>query len=277
MWAKADCTHGLFSITRFPNKELQLTLSTPVKGHDCYILGSLSPSEKNLFMFLVLTHTLKKERAGKITAYIPYLAYSRQERKESQKSQIAALIGKLLHASGVDEIVTIDVHSRLIEGLFTLPIRSLSPAFLFAETLTKHLHSPYTLVAPDQGAIERCTDVARLLHHSAEIVHLTKTRHSKGVCHSNLCSKVQQQVVIIDDILDTGATLISCCQKVLEHGAKKILVMVTHGLFTGTKWKKLWKLGVTHIYCTDTVPLSKAVQKEKRISVLPIGEHIWND
>ena len=263
------CEPASFSLKRFANKELQLSLHTSVADRSCLIIGSLSP-ETNLFSFLALSHTLKKEGAKKVSAFIPYLAYSRQENEEPQKSQMASLIGRLLKASGIDEVITVDVHSPFIKKLFPLPIYSLSPAFLFAKQL-KGLSLPsYTLVAPDQGAIERCGEVAALANGSKDIVWVSKSRHAKGVSHSEISGKVQEKVVIIDDILDTGQTLISCCKKLIEVGASEMIVMVTHGLFTGTAWKKMWELGVKKIYCTDTVPLSEKLRKEAHISVLHI-------
>lgn len=272
------CEPASFSLHRFANHELQLSLHGPVAGRLCLIVGSIAPPEKNLFSLLALSHTLKKEGAKKVSAFIPYLAYSRQENEESQKSQIAALIGRLLKASGIDEVITVDVHSPLIKKLFPLPIRSLSPASLFAERL-KHLPwQSYTFVAPDQGAIARCQEVASLVNGSKEIVWIAKGRHAKGVFHSEISGKVQERVVIIDDILDTGQTLISCCKKLMKEGAREMIVMVTHGLFTGSAWKKLWKLGVKKIYCTNTVPLHQKLSTERDIFVLPIdatGGNEW--
>lgn len=205
-----------------------------------------------------------------MSAFIPYLAYSRQENEEPQKSQIASLIGRLLKASGIDEVFTVDVHSSLVKKMFPLPLHSLSSAPLFAERIKSLSWLSYTLVAPDHGAIERCREVAALANGLKEIVWISKARHAKGVSHSEIFGKVQERVVIIDDILDTGQTLISCCKRLITEGAREMIVMVTHGLFTGSVWKELWKLGVKKIYCTDTVPLPKKLSAEARISVLPI-------
>lgn len=261
---------GSFSISRFANKEVQLSVQSSVANRSCLIVGSLSPPEENLFSFLILSHTLKKEGAKKVSAFIPYLAYSRQENEEPHKSQIAGLVGRLLKASGIDEVITVDVHSPLIKKLFPVPLHSLSPSPLFAEMIKSLSWPSCTLVAPDQGAITRCEEAAALLHGSKEIVWVSKTRHAKGVSHSTISGKVQERVVIIDDILDTGQTVISCCKKLIKEGALEIIVMVTHGLFTGTAWKKLWNLGVKKIYCTDTVPLCPRVRHEAHIFVLPI-------
>jgi ribose-phosphate pyrophosphokinase len=264
------CRPGSFSITHFPNKEIQLSLHTSVAGCSCCVVGSLAPTEKQLFAYLALCHTLKKDGAQRVTAFPPYLSYSRQEKEESQKSQIAALVGSLLQASGVDDVITVDIHNNHIAKLFPIPLSSFSPASLFAQELKRLPWTSYTLVAPDLGAVDRCRDVAHILGKTKEVVWLSKERHARGVTHGELHGKVQERAVIIDDILDTGQTLVSCCAILRQHGAREVIVMVTHGLFTKAAWQHLWKLGVTRVYCTDTVPLDPKIQRDLRIIVLPM-------
>lgn len=267
---------GTFFIHQFPNEEIQIQLNCEVQGAICYVVGGLSPIEKNLLPFLALSHTLKKEGAKKVIAYIPYLAYARQDRNEPGKSQIAALIGRLLQASGIDQVLTLDVHSSLIHQLFPIPIKSLSSAPLFIHALAK-IKPPLTIVTPDKGAKQRGKALARLLPVPTKIVSFTKTRDVKGVIHQKLTEKIDETALIIDDMLDTGSTLISCCQQLQKRGTTNIIILITHPLFTGAKWEKLWKLGVKKIYCTDTLPLVQSLQKEKRIVVIPTGTYIWKN
>ncbi|MCL4387075.1 ribose-phosphate diphosphokinase, partial [Patescibacteria group bacterium] len=266
---------GSFSSERFANNELYIKLHTDVNERECIILGSIAPPDTNLITFLLLSHTLKKEGGRKITAVLPYLAYSRQDKKEPRKSYTAALIGELLNASGVDEAITIDIHSPYLKHIFPIPLVSLSPAKIFAREIVKLLAngSPrikdVTIVAPDEGARKRSEDVAREIGVKRKIAYIMKKRTIEGVKSLELYGKLSQKVIIVDDILDTGKTLISCCEKLQEKGVKEIYIMVTHGLFTGKEWEKLWGLGVKRIYCTDTVPLPKKALSE-RITVLSI-------
>lgn len=262
---------GRFSLERFPNKELHLSLHDSVEKKNCLLIGSLNPPEVNLFSFLVLAHTLKKEGAQKVSAFIPYLSYSRHERKEPRKSQIASLVGNLLQASGIDDVFTFDLHSPLLNSLFPIPIFSISTATVFAHEIQKMAYESYTIVAPDQGAIRRCQEVASCLGTSTkEIAWVSKTRINKGVSHSVLHGNVQKKTLIIDDILDTGKTLISCCSKLLEYGVLEIVIMVTHGIWTGNEWQNLWNLGVQRIYCTNTLPLPGSLLPEQRITQLSV-------
>lgn len=266
---KISSNEGQFSLERFTNQELHLTLKTSVTSASCIVLGSLSPPEINLISFLILCHTLKKEKAKKITALIPYLAYTRHDKEETHKSHITPLVGQLLKTSGIDRVITCDVHSSMVENLFPIPIISLSPAKIFASELKKISFLDATIVSPDKGAINRCEDVVRELKMNSPVTYISKKR-TDVITHFELHGNVKERVVIIDDILDTGKTLISCCEKLLEKGVKEIIIFITHGLFTGDEWKRLWDLKVKKIYCTNSLPLPKHLLSEKRISVLSI-------
>lgn len=264
-------TLGTFSLKQFPNHELHIKLKTHAAQRECIVLGTISPPEANLVTFLLLCHTLRKENAYRITALLPYLAYSRHDKKEPLESYATNLIGKLFHAAGVDEVITVDVHSPRSTRLFPIPLISLSPAVIFAEEIKKLELGTVTIVAPDTGAKRRCELVAKALGNKRVAV-MVKERSKKGITHLSLRGKVGEKVVIVDDILDTGQTLISACELLREKGVKEIVIMVTHGLFTGKEWKKLWKLGVKRIYCTDTVQARIKVPAKKItiISIVPL-------
>ncbi|HEX8932176.1 MAG TPA: ribose-phosphate diphosphokinase, partial [Patescibacteria group bacterium] len=234
-----NLTPGKFVAKRFPNEELHIKLETKIKNKPCLILGSIVPPEANLFSFLLLAHTLKKENAQQIITLLPYLAYSRHDKQEPQKSYATALIGNLLQTSGIAEVITVDVHNPQTKRLFPIPLISLSPAQIFAEKIKKLQLQNVTLVAPDEGAILRTQAVAKKLNYQDKITFMIKTRTETGLTHSEIHGKISKQVIIIDDMLDTGTTLISCCKKLKENGAEEIYIIVTHGLFTGDNWQKL--------------------------------------
>ena len=140
--------------------------------------------------------------------------------------------------------------------VITLPVVSLSPAGIFADAITRHGLTGATIVAPDEGAIGRCEAVRAAAGMTpAKIPYFEKHRTETGIIHTASVGDVGPRAVIIDDILDTGGTLISACEKLFAGGVKQIDVMVTHGLFTGTRWLDLYRFGVKRIICTDSVPL----------------------
>ena len=262
---------GQFAIDRFPNHEVHAVIQTEVANEECLILGTIAPPDEQLLSTLLLSHTLKKEDARAIIALLPYLAYARDDKLKAGQSVATAWVGALLQASGVDKVITVDVHSAIAQRLFPMPLVSLSPATMFAQEIARLSLLNATIVAPDEGARDRCQEVARAAGMTAEVVVLEKRRTREGVIHVSISGQVEQQAVIVDDILDTGGTLVSCCEQLQRRGVRDITILVTHGLFTGTLWQKLWTLGVKRIYCTDTVPPAqeRPVGNISTLSVLP--------
>jgi len=262
---------GKFRTARFENGEMHVEVQTSPLNEHCLILGSIAPPDEQLVSVLLLAHTLKKEGARRVIAAFPYLAYARHDKDKPGESLAAAWAGALIQASGIDQLITVDVHSERAKALFQVPVISLSPAELFAEVLRGHSLRDATIVAPDGGAIGRCqaVKVAAGLADD-QIPYFEKHRTPTGITHSGPLGEVGRRVVMVDDILDTGGTLLSACEKLRAAGVGDISIMVTHGLFTGERWKALWRLGVKRIFCTDSVPLPAGLDAD-RIVRLPLA------
>jgi ribose-phosphate pyrophosphokinase len=264
---------GKFRITRFDNGELHADVETPVTAQPCLVLGSIAPPDEQLLSALLLAHTLKKEGARQVTAVLPYLGYARHDKDKPGQSLATAWVGSLVRASGCDGVVTVDVHSEKTKQLFPMPVVSLSPAGIFAEAIIRYGLADATVVAPDEGAIARCQAVRATAGMScSKIPYFEKHRTDTGIIHTGPIGDVGRRAVIIDDILDTGGTLVSACEQLCKTGVEEIEVMVTHGLFTGKRWKDLYRLGVKRIFCTDSVPLPAGVDGQNivRLSIIPL-------
>ena len=264
--AVRDC-----SFERFANGELCLRLNESVGGRVCAVLGSLAPPDEQMLSVLLLAHTLRREGAKRVVALLPYLGYARQDQAEPGQSLGVAWAGALLKGVGVEIVITLDVHSPEAVDCLPMPVVSISPARLFADALQARGVSGVTVVAPDEGAIARSDAVARAAGIETPVTYLRKRRDARGVTHQALVGDVTSRIVIVDDILDTGGTLISACRGLRSAGAEEITVMVTHGLFTGERWRKLAGLGVERVYTTDSVPDS-GDRGSEIVEVLPIGE-----
>jgi ribose-phosphate pyrophosphokinase len=265
--------HPRFTTARFENGELHVSLDTPVQDEHCVVLGSIAPPDHQLLATSMLIHTLKCAGASKVTAFLPYLGYTRQDENKDGQSLGAAWAGSLLQASGCDQVVTMDLHSEKAALQFPIPVASLSPAGIFAAAIGQYELARATIVAPDEGAIGRCEAVAAAagMPHQ-KVPYFTKRRVNGGILHAGPIGAVGSQVLVVDDILDTGATLVSACERLGRANVEEINILVTHGLFTGTRWKELFQVGVKRIFCTDSIPrpLGVAGFPIVRLSVIPL-------
>jgi ribose-phosphate pyrophosphokinase len=174
----------------------------------------------------------------------------------------------VLAGCGVDELVTVDLHSERARGLLCLPVTSLSSADLLAAAVGPVVTGETVVVSPDRGAIARSRALARALGVDA-LCWLEKRRERERVTHTRLVGELRRVAVVVDDMLDTGGTLISCCRELRARGVEELTLAVTHGLFTGRAWRQLFQLGVGVIHTTDSVP-SAAASASERVHVHPI-------
>jgi ribose-phosphate pyrophosphokinase len=234
------------------------------------VVGSISPPAGNLERLTLVAHTLRRAGAAGVTAMLPYLAYARQDRAARRESLGLGWAGELLRASGVDGVVCVDVHSDQAREVLGLALTSLSPAELIARALPEAWRSGATFVAPDEGAVDRCSAVARAAGVDRPVVWARKRRTPTGVEHLGFVGSPASPAIVVDDILDTGDTLVSCCQQLQAAGVTHLGVVATHGLFTGDHWRDLFSHGVREIWITDTVLSRRRPAQAHVVSVAPI-------
>ena len=269
----SELGHGSFAraaVGRFPNGELHVEVPERVEGRRCVVVGSISPPAGNLERLTLVAHALRRAGAERVTALLPYLAYARQDRAAPAESLGLAWVGELLRASGVEKVVCVDVHSEQPPDVLGLALSSLSPADLLAGALPEAWRSQITFVAPDEGAVERCSAVARAAGVDRPIVWARKRRTSTGVEHLGLVGSPGRRAVVVDDILDTGGTLVSCCRALRDAGVRQIGVIATHGLFTGERWRSLFSAGVQEVWTTDTVRSRRRPSQARIVPVAPL-------
>ena len=178
---------GRFRPVRFENAEICVHVETPTKNENCAILASISPPDEQLLFTLLLAHTLKKEGAHRVAAILPYLSYARHDKNKPGESLATAWVGELMRSSGIDEVITVDVHSERAKNLFPIPVLSLSPAEIFALALRRHGKTGATIVAPDEGAIARGHAVQMALGREAGMIpYFEKQRTAVGISHAGL-------------------------------------------------------------------------------------------
>ena len=263
-----DIVAGNSEIARFSNGEMHAVVHEDVTDEECLVIGSVSPPDEQLLALLTLANTLKRNGAKSVEVFLPYMGYARQDKFKTGESGGIALIGSLLRAAGVDRVITIDAHSKLDQKLIGLPFTSLSPAPIFVPAINDLGWNNATVVAPDEGALARAQAVANALKNPRPIAHLAKI-HVNGIVHLNLTGEVSGRAIIADDIIDSGRTLVSACNMLHEKGVQEIAVAVTHGLFTGGAWKRLFGLGVKALFVSDSCP-EAAAQKHPGVQIIPL-------
>lgn len=267
-------TMGNYELTRFPNKEFQILINTEVKNQPTIFLGTIAPPHDQILEAFLTCHTLKKEGAKKVIAVFPYLAYMRHDRNNPKEDRAVDLIAKLSKVSGISQIITIDIHSQSSMDFFKIPIISLSPASLFAQKIRDLNFVTSMIVSPDKGATERAEALKQELNITDDVVVFTKKRQDRlNIISTVYQGKIEEKVIVVDDILDTGVTLINCVKILHKKGAKEILIAVTHGLFSTERWRELFNYGVTKIITTDSIPSVKNMTSDK-IIIVPVSSLI---
>lgn len=271
---------GNYEMIHFTNQEFQVLIHSKVDNLPAVFVGTIAPPHDQMLEFFLTCHTLRKEGAKKILAIVPYLAYMRHDQNNPKEDLAASLMAKFFENSGVTELYTIDIHSEDALNFFKIPIKSLSPINLFAQKIKQLKFETDLIVSPDNGALKRATALKQELNVKNKLVVFAKHRHCGLGPASVLCGGkiIGKKAIIIDDILDTGQTLINCAKKLSENGIKEILVVVTHGIFSGEKWQQLFDYGVTKIITTDTIPSTKQKFSDK-IIIVPISSlfiGMWN-
>lgn len=239
---------SIVDLHRFADGELQVDVNVAVQGQDVVIVQSTaSPVHDNLFELLLLADTVRRAGCARITAVVPYFGYSRQDRCVGERTSMAArLVADLLASTGIKRVVTVDLHVRQVEGFFSHAISNLSANELFASNLddTRGL----LIVAPDFGAVARARSLAAML--SIEMIVLDKVR---GDIVGNIRSLCGKHCVIVDDIVDTGATLLLAHDFLYANGAAAVSACITHAVLSAGARERIEKMQFSHFYVTDTI------------------------
>jgi ribose-phosphate pyrophosphokinase len=263
---------------KFADGEVLVKPLETVRNHSVYIVQSTSkPATENLMELLVFVDALRRSSAREITAVIPYFGFARQDRVAKSREPITArLVADLLVASGVNRVLSVDIHTLQIQGFFSVPFDNISPYHLFAQAVKKQAKADQlslediVVVSPDHGSILRARNFAELFT-GATIGIVDKRRSKPNVAESvSLIGDVKDKVVVmVDDIVDTGHTILGAVDLLKSHGAKAIYICVTHPVFSQQAIERIEQSSVQQFFVTDTIeqPTSKKI---KVISIAPL-------
>ena len=262
------------SIRKFADGEIYIEINENIRGNSIFIIQSISsPANDNLMELLICIDALKRSSAKNITAVIPYFGYARQDRKIVPRTSISAkLVSNLITKAGADRIVTMDLHAGQIQGFFDIPVDNLFATPIFSRHIKKKIKTKNLIcVAPDVGGVERARALGRKLDVGLAIIDKRRPAPGKSQV-MNVIGNVKGKIcIIVDDIIDSGGTIVNAAAALIKRGAKEVHVYVTHGVLSGESVEKINKSKIKNLVVTDTINNSDKVKKSRNIEVLSIS------
>ncbi len=262
------------SIRKFADGEIYVEINENIRGNSIFIVQSVSsPANDNLMELLLCIDALKRSSAKNITAVIPYFGYARQDRKVVPRTSISAkLVSNLITKAGADRIVTVDLHAGQIQGFFDIPVDNLFATPIFARHVKKKIKSKKIIcVAPDVGGTERARALGKLLNVGLAIVDKRRPKPGQSQVMNVIGDVKDKTCIIVDDIIDSGGTIVNAARALKSRGAKDVYVYITHGVLSGDAVKKIKNSVIKNLVITDTIDNSQKTKNVKNIEVLPIS------
>jgi ribose-phosphate pyrophosphokinase len=259
---------GDISVLKFKDGEIQPSFNESIRGCDVFIIQSTFAPTDNLFELLLMIDAAKRASAHYINVVIPYYGYARQDRKDKPRVSIGAkLIADLIYTAGASRVITMDLHAAQIQGFFPIPVVHLDSSVIFVPYINQLKLDNLVIASPDIGGTKRAREFASKLH--SEIVISDKHRKKANeVEEIRVIGNVEgKNVVIVDDIIDTGNTLIKASEIMLKSGALSVRAFATHPVFSGNALENLEKSPMEEIVVCDTIPLKRPSDKITVLSV----------
>jgi ribose-phosphate pyrophosphokinase len=266
---------GRAAVGRFSDGEVSIELMENVRGRDVFILQSTcAPTNDNLMEILVMTDALKRSSAGRITAAIPYFGYARQDRRprSARVAITAKVVADMLETSGVNRVLTMDLHADQIQGFFNVPVDNIYATPVLLGDLWKQNYENLLVVSPDVGGVVRARAIAKRL--DSDLAIIDKRRPKANVSEvMNIIGDVDGRTcVIMDDIVDTAGTLAKAAQALKDNGAMKVVAYCTHPVLSGGAVGRLADSALDELVVTDTIPLSPEAATCNRIRQLSCAQ-----
>ncbi|MGR3805039.1 ribose-phosphate pyrophosphokinase [Marinibacterium profundimaris] len=275
-------------VERFNDAEIFVEVYENVRGEDMFIIQSTSnPANDNLMELLVMSDALRRSSAARITAVIPYFGYARQDRRTKARTPITAkLVANMLVGSGIERILTMDLHAAQIQGFFDIPVDNLYASPVFALDIISRFQGQMDelmVVSPDVGGVARARELAKRINSPLSIVD--KRREKPGeVAEMNIIGEVEGKIcLIVDDICDTAGTLCKAAEVLMENGAKEVHAYISHGVLSGPAVERITKSVMSSLVITDSIQPTEPVMGAHNIRIVPTAPvfaqailNIWN-
>ncbi|MGQ3684911.1 MAG: ribose-phosphate diphosphokinase [Candidatus Loosdrechtia sp.] len=262
-------------VGRFPDGEIDLKVNEDVRGADVFLIQpTCPPVNENLVELLVFIDCLKRASAARITAVLPYYGYARKDRKDEGRVPITAkLVANLITEAGADRALTIDLHAAQIQGFFDIPVDHLLAFPVLSKYFEKLFSENLIVVTPDVGGIKLARNYSKKLGIKMAIVDKRRVGPEETQVGFIIGDVADKDIIIIDDLIATGGSIVQAVTVLKEKGAKNIYVGATHPVFCGAAVERLCAAPIKEIIVTDTIPLNKEIRGgNAKIKVLSVSE-----
>ncbi|RPG95245.1 MAG: ribose-phosphate pyrophosphokinase [Candidatus Pelagibacter sp. TMED263] len=262
------------NIRRFADGEIYIEINENIRGNSVFVVQSTSnPANDNLMELLLVIDALKRSSAKNVTAVIPYFGYARQDRKVAPRTSISAkVVANLITNAGASRVVTVDLHAGQIQGFFDMPVDNLFTTPLFAKYIKRKFSNKKLIcVSPDVGGVQRTRGLATRI--KADLAIIDKRRAAPGKSQvMNIIGNVKNKTcIIVDDIIDSGGTIVNAVEALKKNGANEVYVFITHAVLSGDAVKKIKNSKIKKLIITDTIDNSHKIKNNNKIEVLSIS------
>lgn len=277
--ARDICGHlsvplGSANVKSFSDGEIMVEIGENVRGRDVYVIQSTcAPSNDNLMELLIMADALKRASAASITAVIPYFGYARQDRKVAPRTPITGkLVADLLSTSGINRILTMDLHAGQIQGFFNIPVDHLYAAPVLLDDVQSNFKERVVIVSPDAGGTERARAFAKRL--DAGLAIIDKRRSGPNVSEvMHIIGDVKDQVcIIVDDMIDTAGTLCHAAEALKKEGARQVYAYATHPVLSGPALERISNSCLEEVVVSDTIPCAEKVENCSKLRQLAVSK-----
>ncbi|MBD8070641.1 ribose-phosphate diphosphokinase [Bacillus sp. PS06] len=268
------CEIGKSSVSRFSDGEIHLNIEESIRGSEVYVVQSTSyPSNEHIMELLIMIDALKRAAAKSINVVIPYYSYARQDRKARSREPITAkLIANLLVRAGATRVLTMDFHAPQVQGFFDIPVDHLNGMRIFAEYYENKGLEDVVVVAPHNGSVIRARKLANRL--GAPIALIDRRHPERNMSEiMNIVGNIEgKNVILTDDLIDTGATITVAANALMEKGAKAVYACCTHAVLSGPAVERIESSAINELVVTNTIhiPEEKQMDKMVTLSVAPL-------
>ncbi len=261
-------------VRRFADMEVFVEILENVRGSDVFVVQSTSyPANDHLMELLIIIDALRRASARRITAVVPYFGYARQDRKPGPRTPISAkLVANLITRAGVDRVMTLDLHAGQIQGFFDIPTDNLYASPVMVRDIRERFDlANLMVVSPDVGGVVRARGLAKRINAPLAIIDKRRERPGDSEVMNVIGEVSGRTCILVDDIVDSGGTLVNAADALLAQGATDVYAYITHGVLSGGAVARVTASQLKELVITDSIQASEAVRVARNIRVLPIA------